>query len=425
MRSSIAIFAAALLSIATAQDGSSITSATDGLITILSSTTSAPESTITLAPEVCLTADLGRCYYIISTIDAFVYLILTVTDSAGIPPDAEPITSGDPILSESGNIATATDQSVEALTTAVLGINYSESLGTTCDPATITSTLSESPSPACIQGTQFFSAPPQVTKTRVVIKAREDTGQNKETEDGGNNPTSPAPDGNTNLPVNTETTPTPTPAPESPTEGAPTQGPTTENPAPTTEDAPQPTENTTGTNPTSSENTPQETENPTGTMPPTTIAGDAGTTSATIGSTSDTSMSEDTPSSDSTFPTTDTSIPSYTDSTPADSTSIPTDSNTTPADSLTTLVTSSQQSSSGAPTGANQNERGKPEVTTSFTTIAEVSNGSTKLVTSAVATMTRSAAQTSSTGGSGAGSNYVFNAEFLLGAVGMAAVLGF
>ncbi|EPS44783.1 hypothetical protein H072_1213 [Dactylellina haptotyla CBS 200.50] len=417
MRLSGALLAASLLVSARAQD-SSILSADTSISS--SSTSSAPEVEITAGPEVCAGANFDNCYNIISILTPTVYVILTVTDAADAP-GADPITSGDPILTESQNIATATDEAVEPPTTAIVDIIYFSSTGTTCFPSTgVTSTLTNSADHPCLQATggPVNTAPAEVTKTRVFIKAREDDTQGKGT-DGGNGATTTP--GNTDTAQNVETT-----SPPGNTENIPTQ-------APTTDGSPQPT----GTIPTSAETTTQATEVSTGTIP-TTIAGDAATGSTTtipvdlnssISSTSSVSASEAmtmTPS-DSISSSADTSIPSSTGSSspPTDSSSAPTDSNNTSMDSVTTPSSSGQQSSKGTSTDAGQNETGKPEVTTSFTTIAEVSNGSTKFVTSAVATMTRSQPSVTTTGsGSGAGSNHMFNAEIFLGAVGMAAMFG-
>ncbi|KAK6541911.1 hypothetical protein TWF694_007687 [Orbilia ellipsospora] len=315
MRLSKTLFSASLLVAAAAQSSITTNDTSDGLVSS-TSTSSAPETTITVGPEVCSSAGFDHCYNIISVLTPTVYVIITVSDSASAG-GAEPITSGDPILTQTDNIITATDESITAPTTALVRINYSESTGTTCFPATVTSTLTGSDL-QCLQatGAPFFSEPPQVTKTRVVIKAREDDTQGKGT-DSGNGSTAtpnvnPGPSTDTNMAVNTGTSAAP-----GPTNNVPTQAAPTDNGASNTEGPPQ-------------------------------------------------------------------------------------------------------------PTGQATNEQGKSIVSTSFTTIAEVSNGSTKFITSAVATMTQPAPPTGTTGGSGsgAGPNRIVNAEFLLGALGFAAVIG-
>ncbi|TGJ69180.1 hypothetical protein EYR41_005239 [Orbilia oligospora] len=403
MKVSTLFLAASLLVSAWAQEGddpSTITTTTEEP----TSTTDAPESAVTLPPETCSSAGFEHCYRIITILTPTVYVILTADDPATIA-DAEPITSGDPILTQTDNIASS-GQSIEVPTTALVEIRYSSSTGTTCvDALTTVSVLADDGDSECPMATApFFSAPDQVTKTRVIRKVREDDTQGKGTETGGGGggETSPTPAPGSTTDGNFAAVTTTDPAPE-PTGGdTPTEPTQTDNGAaptddgtPTTEDNPQPTEGPTeepveeptGTSPTSTEETPQETEN-----------------------------------------TTDSSIPPSIDSTstPTEdpSTSIPTstDSNDTPTDNPTTQ-TSGSESSRRAPTGLN--ESGKPEVSTAFTTIAETSDGMTKFLTSAVATMTRSApTPTTSDGGSGAGPNFIVKAQVLFGAVGLAAVVG-
>ncbi|KAF3930410.1 hypothetical protein ABW20_dc0103098 [Dactylellina cionopaga] len=327
--------------------------------TASTSTSSAPEITITAGPAVCSSANFDHCYDIESILTPTVYVIVTVSDSASAG-GAEVITSGDPILTQSDNIITMTDQSVSAPTTAIVQISYSESAGTSCFPATLTTILTDSSQTQCSQapGEPIFTAPPQVTKTRVFIKAREDDTQGKGTDQGSSS--TAAPNGtsgnmNTDMAADTGTV-------FSTTQPAPTS-----NDSQTTEGSPQPTD---------SSNHP--------------ITSSSGSNPQVTGSTP----------------------------IPINATSALTDSNNTPTGSSTTLL-SGQKSSVGAPTGSVTNESGKPIVSTSFTTIAEVSNGSTKFVTSAVATMTIAGSS-----GSGAGSNFIFNGEVLLGAMGLAAFFG-
>ncbi|KAF3141766.1 hypothetical protein TWF703_001788 [Orbilia oligospora] len=442
MKVSTLFFAASLLVSAWAQEGddpSTITTTTEEP----TSTTDAPESAVTLPPETCSSAGFEHCYRIITILTPTVYVILTADDPATIA-DAEPITSGDPILTQTDNIASS-GQSIEVPTTALVEIRYSSSTGTTCvDALTTVSVLADDGDSECPMATApFFSAPDQVTKTRVIRKVREDDTQGKGTETGGGGggETSPTPAPGSTTDGNFAAVTTTDPAPE-PTGGdTPTEPTQTDNGAaptddgtPTTEDNPQPTEGPTeepveeptGTSPTSTEETPQETENTTGTT--TTSAPEVPTTIAVPSSSSSTSASEETPSSDSTLPITDSSIPPSIDSTstptedPSTSIPISTDSNDTPTDNPTTQ-TSGSESSRRAPTGLN--ESGKPEVSTAFTTIAETSDGMTKFLTSAVATMTRSApTPTTSDGGSGAGPNFLVKAQVLFGAVGLAAVVG-
>ncbi|KAF3294385.1 hypothetical protein TWF132_003374 [Orbilia oligospora] len=352
MKVSTLFLAASLLVSAWAQEGddpSTITTTTEEP----TSTTDAPESAVTLPPETCSSAGFEHCYRIITILTPTVYVILTADDPATIA-DAEPITSGDPILTQTDNIASS-GQSIEVPTTALVEIRYSSSTGTTCvDALTTVSVLADDGDSECPMATApFFSAPDQVTKTRVIRKVREDDTQGKGTETGGGGggETSPTPAPGSTTDGNFAAVTTTDPAPE-PTGGdTPTEPTQTDNGAaptddgtPTTEDNPQPTEGPTeepveeptGTSPTSTEETPQETENTTG-----------------------------------------------------------------------------------------LNESGKPEVSTAFTTIAETSDGMTKFLTSAVATMTRSApTPTTSDGGSGAGPNFIVKAQVLFGAVGLAAVVG-
>ncbi|KAF3904268.1 hypothetical protein AA313_de0205658 [Arthrobotrys entomopaga] len=172
-------------------------------------TSSAPVITLTAGPEVCSSANFDHCYDIETILTPTVYIILTVSNSASAG-DAEPITSGDPILTQSDNIITATDQDISAPTTAIVEISYSESSGTSCFPATVTTILTDSGQAPCPQapGEPFFTAPPQVTKTRVVIKAQDDDTQGKSSDEG--NSATAAPNGNpgttdTNMAINTGT----------------------------------------------------------------------------------------------------------------------------------------------------------------------------------------------------------------------------
>ncbi|KAK6529452.1 hypothetical protein TWF281_008625 [Arthrobotrys megalospora] len=322
MKVSTLFFAASLLASVSAQDGDSTTLI---LTESPTTTTDAPETLVTLPPASCASAGFESCYQILALLTPTVYVIVTADTTIA---DAEPITSGDPVLTQTDNIATGSE-SLRPPLTASVAIYYSESLGTTCITSTATSVLTDNGDSECFFSTVgFFSPPDAVTKTRVLLKAREDDSENKGTETGGGGGQTSAtavPGGTTeNIPAVTTAEPVPT-GDDTPTEPAPTDDPA---PAPTTEDGSQPTEGPT-------EGPVEEpTEEPTG-----------------------------------------------------------------------------------------QDETGKPEVTTSFTTIAEVSGSSTRFVTSAVATMTRSApASTTSNGGSGP--NYLVKAQVLFGAVGLAAVVG-
>ncbi|KAK6353987.1 hypothetical protein TWF730_008407 [Orbilia blumenaviensis] len=327
MKVSTLFFAASLLVSASAQEDEPGTTILTADPITSSSTTEAVESTVTLPAASCSSLGFEYCYRIIEVLTPTVYVIITADDPATVT-GAEPITSGDPILTQTDNIASS-GESISAPTTAVVGLYYSQTSSTTCDPATITSVLADDGDMECIMASApFFSAPGQVTKTRVIRKAQEDDTQGKgtETSDGGAGQTTaaPAPGSTTDSPAAVTTTdpaPEPTSGGDTPTEPAPT-----DEPAPTTEDNSQPTE----------EPTDGPTEEPTG-----------------------------------------------------------------------------------------KNESAKPEVSTAFTTIAETSGGTTKFVTSAVATMTRSAPSPStSDGDSGAGSNFLVKAQVLFGAVGLAAVVG-
>ncbi|KAK6510590.1 hypothetical protein TWF506_009693 [Arthrobotrys conoides] len=389
MKVSTLFYAASLLASALAQEGDdSSTITTD--VEEPTSTTDLPESTVTLPPEICSSAGFEYCYQVLEILTPTVYVILTADDPATIA-DAEPITSGDPILTQTNNIASS-GESIVVPTTASVAVYYSQSMGTTCtDPIRFTSILADDGDSECIMASApFFSAPDQVTKTRVIRKAREDDTQGKgsETGGGGGGQTSAtaAPgsttDGNFAAITTTDPAPEPTGG-DTPTE--PTPDPTdggaapTDNGTPTTEDNAQPTE---------------------------------GPTEEPIEEPTDSSIP---PSTDSTStPTEDTPTSTFTSSS--------TDSNDTPTDNSTTQ-TSGSESSRRAPTGLN--ESGKPEVSTAFTTIAEVSDGMTKFVTSAVGTTTRSSpTPTTSDGGSGAGPNFLVKAQVLFGAVGLAAVVG-
>ncbi|KAF3931548.1 hypothetical protein ABW19_dt0207973 [Dactylella cylindrospora] len=375
MKVSKLFYAASLFAIVKAQD----TTTTDTTDTLSTSTTDTSDALVTLPPEICPTAGLESCYNIIQILTPTVYVILTVTGS--IPASLsgeETITSGDPIFTQTDNIATGTDEVAAPPTTAVVRISYSESDGTTCDEATVTSTLTEPEDPQCPVATSVFGTPPpQATKTRVFVKEREDDTQSKGGDGGGGsseNPTSPTaiPGGNTDtgLPVDTGSPATPT---EEPAPGSTEEVPTSETPEPT------------------------------GTIPTDTIP--AGGASAT---TSSTDASEETSSSDSTS----------------------TDSNSTPTttDSPTTLLTSSTAGSDGESSSSGYTgETGKDELSTSFTTIAEVSSGVTNFVTKPIATLTGSSSTASTSPGpltGAAGANFALNAEALFGVFGLAAVLG-
>ncbi|KAF3909007.1 hypothetical protein ABW21_db0202903 [Orbilia brochopaga] len=436
------------LRVVTAQTSDSIagnaSSTTTSDSTDTSSTTTTSDTLVTLAPDACLTAGLESCYNILQIIAPTVYVILTLTESS-VPESLsgeETITSGDPILTQTENILTATDEQISPPVTAVVRVSYTESSGTTCDDATITSTLTNSDDEECAQSTvAFFTPPPQVTKTRVFIKAKEDDTQRKGTDGGGDNIVGPTNQGggdgsspNTSRaaptdaaqPTNDRNEPvlsptdggSPTGGGSPPENGSPTgnsNGSPTENGSPaSTGGAPRPTENQTGTNYIPSSTKSAEPENP-GTV-------GSGTSEQTPSNSpvSSPDSPPDSPpdsSSNSSSDSSPDSPSSPTDSTPPS----PNDSNPTLTGSLTTLV-SGRPSSGTRTTGAGQNEAGKSELTTSYTTIAEVSNGSTRFVTSAVATMTRSSSQPQGTGG--ASPNNIVKAELLFGAFGLAAVLG-
>ncbi|KAK6530532.1 hypothetical protein TWF694_003874 [Orbilia ellipsospora] len=350
MRLSKILFTASGLAGCAAQSGSVMNNTSGGSTTSMStssltnsmSTSSVPAVTLTAGPEVCSSANFDHCYDIETILTPTVYIILTVSDSASAG-GAETITSGDPILSQSGNIITATDQVISAPTTAIVDISYSISSGTSCYPATVTSILTDSGQTQCPQapGEPFFTAPPQVTKTRVVIKAQDDDTQGKSSDQG--NSATAAPNGNTgttntNAEINTGTV-----VPISSTNNMPTQ-----------------------LTPTSAQNT--------GASPP--------------------------PTGPSNFQST---VSSGSELQATGSNSIPT--NTNPAS-----------------TNSNNNP-GTLTVSASFTTITEVNNGSTRLITSSLATMTTSASTIPGGAGSGAGPNRIFDANFLLGAIGFVAVV--
>ncbi|KAK6344323.1 hypothetical protein TWF696_007963 [Orbilia brochopaga] len=334
-----------------------------------STTTSEVDTLVTLAPDACAAAGLESCYNILEIIAPTVYVIFTLEES-DVPESLaaeETIASGDPILTQTDNIVTATDEIIIPPTTAVVRISYSESSGTTCDDATITSTLTNSDDPECAQSTAaFFTPPPQVTKTRVFIKAKEDDTQRKGTDGGGDNIASPTNGGGGSSPNPSPARPTDAAGPTndtnepvlSPTDGgSPTEGSSPpENGSPTQNSNGSPTENSNGSPTDNTNGSPTQNDSP---------SSNGGGGSGGGGS-----------------------APR------------PTDNQTGPGGS---------------------DESGKPELSTSFVTIAEVTNGSTRFVTSAVATMTRSST-VQATGA--ANSNNMVKAELLLGAVGLAAAFG-
>ncbi|KAJ6259647.1 hypothetical protein Dda_5285 [Drechslerella dactyloides] len=421
------------------------------------SSTTTSDTLVTLAPDACLTSNLESCYNVLEIIAPTVYVILTLSES-DVPESLaaeETIASGDPILTQTENILTATDDIIVPPTTAKVRISWTESAGTTCDEATITSTLTNSDDVECAQSTAaFFTPPPQVTKTRVFIKAREDDTQRKGTETGNNDITVPTSrggggGGGGGSDPNTDASPPtdaaqPTKEPvQSPTGGG-GGSPPDDNAAPTensngsptdredgyptpTGGAARPTENQTGT---INYNIPSSTESAEPEKPPGTV--ETGTDEQTP---SDSPVSSpDSPDSPVSAPQSPSNSPNFAPQSPSDSPVSSSDSPPSPTDSNRPGPNNSNPISAGSPTtltsgrppsgtspGAGRNESGKQELITSYTTIAEVSNGSTRFVTSAVATMTRATTQ-EATGA--ASPNNMVKAELLLGAVGLAAVFG-